>query len=344
MRAKAVGIGCFPAGLRVVLVSLLICALQSTGWAQATEPAEVADTASVAPVAKAPDAPAPAPARVGEDLSSTETTREPAAQVPTGVASPSRGSGSTPSVPASIAQGKGGAPRVASPSVSNGGASSTVIGAGPSTPSTETAQALRVVLGLTVLAVLPALLVCLTSFLRTIVVLSMLRHAIGMNETPPNTVLIGLALFLTLFTMSPVLQKVNQDAFAPFMAGKLSMEDGYSKGVAPLREFMVRQTREADLALMVELSKAPTPQSMDDISNVQLIPAFMLSELRAAFQIGFVIFLPFLLIDLIVSSILMALGMMMMPPTTIALPLKILMFILVDGWSLVLKALVGSFH
>ncbi|MDQ0069699.1 flagellar biosynthetic protein FliP [Variovorax boronicumulans] len=212
------------------------------------------------------------------------------------------------------------------------------------TPATETAQALRVVLGLTVLAILPALLVCLTSFLRIIVVLSMLRHAIGMNETPPNTVLIGLALFLTLFTMSPVLQKVNHDAFEPFMAGKLSMEDGYGKGMTPLREFMVRQTREADLALMVELSKAPMPKSMDDISNVQLIPSFMLSELRAAFQIGFVIFLPFLLIDLIVSSILMALGMMMMPPTTIALPLKVLMFILVDGWSLVLKALVGSFH
>ncbi|MDM0008428.1 hypothetical protein QTI51_26895 [Variovorax sp. J22G73] len=122
------------------------------------------------------------------------------------------------------------------------------------------------------------------------------------------------------------------------------MTCGYGKGVAPFREFMVRQTREADLALMVELSKAPTPKSMADISNVQLIPSFMLSELRAAFQIGFVIFLPFLLIDLIVSSILMALGMMMMPPTTIALPLKILMFILVDGWSLVLKALVGSFH
>jgi flagellar biosynthetic protein FliP len=231
-------------------------------------------------------------------------------------------------------------PRTAAPATSTTPSSP----ASPITPATETAQALRVVLGLTVLAILPALLVCLTSFLRIIVVLSMLRHAIGMNETPPNTVLIGLALFLTLFTMSPVLQKVNNDAFEPFMAGKLSMEEGYGKGIAPLREFMVRQTREADLALMVELSKAPVPRSMDDIGNLQLIPAFMLSELRAAFQIGFVIFLPFLLIDLIVSSILMALGMMMMPPTTIALPLKILMFILVDGWSLVLKALVGSFH
>lgn len=212
------------------------------------------------------------------------------------------------------------------------------------TPAVETAQALRIVLGLTVLAVLPALLVCLTSFLRIIIVLSMLRHAIGMPETPPNTVLIGLAMFLTLFTMSPVLNRVNKEAFQPFMSGKLSMEQAYGKGAQPLREFMVRQTREQDLALMVELSKAKPPQSMDEVSNVQLIPAFMLSELRAGFQIGFVIFLPFLLIDIIVSSVLMALGMMMMPPTAISLPLKVLMFVLIDGWSLLLKALVGSFH
>jgi flagellar biosynthesis protein FliP len=206
------------------------------------------------------------------------------------------------------------------------------------------AQAVRVVIGLTLLAILPALLVCLTSFLRTIIVLSMLRHAMGMPETPPNTVLIGLALFMTIFTMSPVLQTLNDQTVQPFMEGKMGLEAAYQKGSGPLREFMVRQTREQDLALMIELSKAKRPESMNDISNVQLIPAFMLSELRAAFQIGFVIFLPFLLIDLIVSSVLMALGMMMMPPTTVALPLKILMFILVDGWSLVLKALVGSFH
>ena len=267
---------------------------------------------------------------------------------PAPAASPSPAAASSQQAPAVVASAPAAAPRapaaMANSARSRVSPTPAVMPTLSSTPATETAQALRVVLGLTVLAILPALLVCLTSFLRIIVVLSMLRHAIGMNETPPNTVLIGLALFLTLFTMSPVLQKVNHDAFEPFMAGKLSMEEGYSKGVAPLREFMVRQTREADLALMVELSKAPMPRSMDDISNVQLIPAFMLSELRAAFQIGFVIFLPFLLIDLIVSSVLMALGMMMMPPTTIALPLKILMFILVDGWSLVLKALVGSFH
>lgn len=208
----------------------------------------------------------------------------------------------------------------------------------------DTAQAVRVVLGLSVLAVLPALLICVTSFLRIIIVLSMLRHAIGMPETPPNPVLIGLALFFTLFTMSPVLTNLNDNAFQPFMNGALGMEDAYARGLAPLREFMVRQTREQDLALVVELSRAAPPQGMQDIGTLQLIPAFMLSELRAAFQIGFLVFLPFLLIDLVVSSVLMSLGMMMMPPTTVALPIKVLMFVLVDGWSLLLKALVGSFH
>jgi len=184
----------------------------------------------------------------------------------------------------------------------------------------------------------------LQTYTLLIIVLSMLRQAIGMPETPPNPVLIGLALFFTLFTMSPVLQSLDEQAFQPFMNGSLGMEAAYAKGTAPLREFMVRQTREQDLALMIELSKARMPQGIEDVGNVQLIPAFMLSELRAAFQIGFMVFLPFLLIDLVVSSVLMALGMMMMPPTTIALPLKVLMFVLVDGWSLVLKALVGSFH
>lgn len=210
--------------------------------------------------------------------------------------------------------------------------------------SADTAQTLRVVLGLSVLAILPALLVCVTSFLRIIIVLSMLRQAIGMPETPPNPVLIGLALFFTLFTMSPVLQSLDEHAFQPFMNGTLGMEAAYGKGMGPLRDFMVRQTREQDLALMIELSRAKVPQAIEEVGNVQLIPAFMLSELRAAFQIGLLLFLPFLLIDLVVSSVLMALGMMMLPPTTVSLPLKILVFVLVDGWSLVLKALVGSFH
>lgn len=207
----------------------------------------------------------------------------------------------------------------------------------------EVSTALKVLLGLTVLSLAPAILMSMTAFIRIVIVLSMLRHALGMQETPPNTVVISLALFLTLFTMSPVLQKINTDALQPYMAGKLAPEKAATVGVAPLREFMVRQTREQDLALMVELAKAEQPASMDDISLVQLIPAFMLSELRAAFQIGFVIFLPFLLVDLIVSSALMALGMMMVPPASISLPLKILMFVLMDGWNLVVRALLGTF-
>lgn len=208
----------------------------------------------------------------------------------------------------------------------------------------ETSQALRIVLGLTVLAVLPALVVSLTPFLRIIIVLSMLRHGLGTAETPPNPVLIGLSLFLTLFTMSPVLERINHDSLQPFMAGQLSMEQGIQKGMGPLREFIIRQTREEDLALMVELSKSEAPRSMDEVTNTELIPAYMLSELRAAFQIGFVVLLPFLLIDLVVSTVLMALGMMMMPPAAVSLPLKVLMFVLVDGWSLIVRALVGSFH
>jgi flagellar biosynthetic protein FliP len=233
-----------------------------------------------------------------------------------------------------FAQQRGGSPRpIASPPATATGMA-----------SPETAQAVRIVVGLTALAILPAILVCATAFLRIIIVLSMLRHAIGLPETPPNTVLLGLALFLTLFTMSPVLQHLNDDALQPFMDGKLDVRGVYEKGSVPLRDFMVRQTREQDLALMIEVSKAKRPESLADVSNVQLLPAYMLSELRSAFAIGFMIFLPFVLIDLLVASILMALGMMMLPPPSISLPLKILMFLLVDGWTLVLKALVGSFH
>jgi flagellar biosynthetic protein FliP len=166
----------------------------------------------------------------------------------------------------------------------------------------------------------------------------------GMQETPPNTVLMSLALFLTLFTMSPVISKVNEQAFQPFMDGKMAAGPAFDIGLKPIRDFMVRQTREQDMQLMVEIAKSPTPATVDDISIVQLVPAFMLSELRSAFQIGFVIFLPFVLIDLIVSTILMSLGMMMVPPVTISLPLKILMFVLIDGWNLVIRALLGTFQ
>lgn len=208
----------------------------------------------------------------------------------------------------------------------------------------QMSTAIQVLLALTVLSLAPAILVSMTAFIRIVIVLAMLRHAFGMQETPPNTVLVSLALFLTLFTMLPVLEKVSVEAVQPYIAKKVGLEEAYRRGVEPIRDFMVKQTREQDLALMVELSRGTPPQTVEDIKLVQLIPAFMLNELRTAFQIGFVVFLPFLLIDLIISSILMSLGMMMVPPVMIALPLKVLMFVLIDGWNLVVRSLVTSFH
>lgn len=204
--------------------------------------------------------------------------------------------------------------------------------------------AMQILLGLTVLSLAPAILISVTSFVRIIVVLSMLRHAFGMQETPPNTILVSLALFLTLFTMMPVLEQVNTQALKPLIANKLSAEEAYTAGIAPIRDFMIRQTREQDLALMVEISGKPLPRTVEEVSLVHLIPGFMLSELRTAFQIGFVVFLPFLLIDLVVSTILMSLGMMMVPPVMISLPIKILMFVLIDGWNLVVHSLIASFY
>lgn len=207
----------------------------------------------------------------------------------------------------------------------------------------ETASAVRILLGLTILSLAPAILMSMTSFVRIVIVLSMVRHALGMQETPPNTVIVSLALFLTFFTMSPTLQEINTKAVQPYMANRMSSEAALAAATAPLRGFMVRQTREQDLALMVELAKAEQPRTIDDIGMGQLIPAFMLSELRSAFQIGFVIFLPFLLVDLIVSGALMSLGMMMVPPASISLPLKVLLFVLIDGWNLIVRALLGTF-
>lgn len=208
----------------------------------------------------------------------------------------------------------------------------------------ETATAVKILLALTVLSLAPAILIAMTSFTRCVIVLAMLRQAIGLQDAPPNTVLISLSLFLTLFTMSPVLEQINARAYQPLSAGKIGLEEAFDRGVAPLRDFMVRQTREQDLALLVDISRGEPPRTIDDISLVQLVPAYMLSELKTAFQIGFVIFLPFLLLDLIISAVLMSMGMMMVPPVVISLPLKILMFVLIDGWNLVVRSLVASVH
>jgi flagellar biosynthetic protein FliP len=206
------------------------------------------------------------------------------------------------------------------------------------------ADALKIIMVLTVLAVAPAILVAMTSFTRTIIVLSMIRHGFGMQDTPPNLVLLSIALFLTLFTMTPALEQINARSIQPLMKNQITLEAAVTEGLAPLREFMIRQTREKDLELILEVAHVQIPDSVQDVKTVHLVPAFLLSELKTAFQIGFVIFLPFLLIDLVVASILMSMGMLMVPPTIISLPFKILMFVLIDGWSLCVRALLGSFH
>lgn len=201
----------------------------------------------------------------------------------------------------------------------------------------------RTALLLTLLAIIPAMIVSTTSFLRIVIVLAMVRHAFGMPQTPPNVVLTSLALFMSLFLMGPTLEQVNRDALQPYLAGQASGELSMERASAPLKQFMLAHTRESDIEMVYGVAQVPLPERAEDISLFKLIPAFMLNELRVAFTIGFVVLLPFLLIDLVVSSILLALGMMMVPPATISLPIKVLMFVLIDGWSLVMQGLLGSF-
>jgi flagellar biosynthetic protein FliP len=209
---------------------------------------------------------------------------------------------------------------------------------------TNISPALQAFAVLTVLSLAPSILIMMSSFTRIIVVLSMLRNALGLQQTPPNSVLISLALFLTLFTMMPVGTVIYSEAFQPYQHKQIDGDVALQKAAKPLRQFMLHQIREKELRMMLELAKEPLPANPNDIKMYQLIPAFLLSELQTAFQIGFMIFLPFLLIDLIVSGILMTMGMMMLPPMTISLPIKILLFVLIDGFDLVTQALVSSFN
>ncbi|MDE3071432.1 MAG: flagellar type III secretion system pore protein FliP [Pseudomonadota bacterium] len=206
------------------------------------------------------------------------------------------------------------------------------------------APIVRSFLLLSLLSFIPLMVIALTSFTRIIVVLSLVRSALGLQQTPPNSVLLTLAMFLTLFAMNPVFQTAKQVALDPYLRHEIPAETAVVRGFKPFKMFMIRQTREADLLAVVRMARMAPPKSVDDVGALQLIPAFMLSELRTAFQIGFVIFLPFLLIDLVVAAILMALGMIMLPPTSISLPLKILLFLLVDGWGLLAQALLSSYH
>lgn len=212
------------------------------------------------------------------------------------------------------------------------------------TANAETTQTVRTVLVLSLMAIIPALLICTTAFVRIVVVLSMIRHALGMPETPPNIVIVSLAMFLTALSTGPALQAVAQDGVQPFLDGRVSIDQALDRGSAPLRSFMLSQVRDRDLQTVYEIARKPLPTRAEDVGMLQLIPAFMLNELRVAFTIGFAILLPFLLIDLVVSAVLLSLGMLMVPPATISLPLKILMFVVIDGWDLVLKGVLGSFQ
>ena len=203
---------------------------------------------------------------------------------------------------------------------------------------------LQTLILLTSLSFLPALLLMMSSFTRIIIVLSLLRSALGTPSAPPNQVLIGLALFLTFFVMSPVLDKMYTEAYVPYSENKISMEQALNIGIVPLRTFMLRQTRETDLALFLKISNSEPLQSADDIPLKVLVPSYVISELKTAFQIGFVVFIPFLIIDMVVASVLMSMGMMMVSPAMISLPFKIMLFVLADGWNLLIGSLVQSFY
>ena len=227
----------------------------------------------------------------------------------------------------------------ADPAVTDGGAISIDIG----TPGDEGSQSVLLIVGLAVLSLAPSLVLMLSSFTRIIVVLSLTRNALGLQGVPPNQVLVGLALFLSLFVMAPTLTEVNEDALQPYLDGVISQEAAYDRATGPMREFMLDQTRPSELELLLDAAGQERPESPDDVGMAALIPAFLLSELKTAFIMGFVIFIPFLVIDLIVASVLMALGMMMLPPVFVSLPFKLLVFVMVGGWSLIVETLLASF-
>lgn len=218
------------------------------------------------------------------------------------------------------------------------------IGVGEAKNPGEVSVLIQILFLMTILTLAPAILVMMTSFTRLIVVFSFLRHALGTQQLPPNQILVGLSLFLTFFIMTPVWQNVRDNALTPYMSKKISQEKALEEAMKPVRKFMMKQTREKDLALFVQMTKAPKPRNADDISTTVLLPAFMISELKTAFQMGFILFLPFLVIDMVISSVLLSMGMMMLPPVMISLPFKVLLFVLVDGWNLIVGSLVQSFY
>jgi len=217
------------------------------------------------------------------------------------------------------------------------------IGVGTATKPNDVAVTVQIFLLLTIMSLAPGLLIMTTSFTRISVVLSFLRTAMGTQSAPSNQVILSLSMFLTFFIMTPVWQQINKEAYQPWKAQQITQEQAMERAVKPVRKFMLSQTREKDLALFVNLSKLPRPKNAEEIPTLTIIPAFMISELRTAFQIGFLIYIPFIVVDMVVASVLMSMGMMMLPPVMISLPFKILLFTLVDGWGLVIGSLVNSF-
>jgi flagellar biosynthetic protein FliP len=207
----------------------------------------------------------------------------------------------------------------------------------------QVASGVQLLLLLTVLSIAPAILILATSFTRIVIVLSMLRNAIGTPTIPPNQVVIGLSLLLTFFIMAPVYAKIDETAIQPYIRNEINQETAFKQAVEPIREFMFKQTREKDIALFLDINQKGRPENLADIQTVDLFPAFVISELRTAFTMGFIIYIPFLIIDLVISSILLSMGMMMLPPSLISLPFKVLLFVLVDGWYLIAKSLMLSF-
>jgi len=213
---------------------------------------------------------------------------------------------------------------------------------GESGDAGDLSATLQIVILMTVLALAPSILIMVTSFIRFAVVLSFLRHAMGIQQMPPNQLLVALALILTFFVMSPVINQAYDEGIKPYLEGELSKEEAFDLAVQPVRKFMLAQTREKDLALFVNIAGEDKPQNPEDVPLRALVPGFVISELRTAFQIAFVLFVPFLVIDMVVASVLMSMGMMMLPPIIVSLPFKILLFVLVDGWYLLIKSLVES--
>ncbi|MBI3128960.1 MAG: flagellar type III secretion system pore protein FliP [Candidatus Tectomicrobia bacterium] len=217
------------------------------------------------------------------------------------------------------------------------------LGFGAPASSGEVATGLQILALLTVLTLAPSILVMMTSFTRIVIVLAFMRQALGMQQTPPNPVLIGLALFLTFFSMAPVGTRIHAEALQPYLSDQIDYMTALRRAEGPLRKFMLHQTREKDLALFVSLSKQERPATPADVPTTTIIPAFLISELKTAFQIGFMLFIPFLIVDMVIASILLSLGMMMLPPVLVSLPFKLMLFVMVDGWALLVGSLMQSF-